>query len=211
MTNVSERSRVIVCAVIGVVVAGPLLAVTIWQAAILIGWSVATIALLAWIWRDIGSLDAPATAAVASLEDDSPNGVRAVMVSTSVVSLVAVLAGLHRARAETGGLQAVLFVAAMSTVISSWLLVHTLFTLRYAGMYYGGNADAGIEFPGDGAPDYRDFAYLAFTVGMTYQVSDNEITDRQIRRAVLRHALLSFVFGVAVIASTINVLAGFVG
>jgi uncharacterized membrane protein len=132
-------------------------------------------------------------------------------VSVSAVSLVAVLAALHKARAESGGLQAVLFVSAMATVILSWLLVHTLFTLRYAGLYYGGNAAGGIEFPGDEAPDYRDFAYLAFTVGMTYQVSDNEITDRQVRRTVLRHALLAFVFGVAIIASTINVLAGFVG
>ena len=98
----------------------------------------------------------------------------------------------------------------MVTIVLSWLVVHTLFVLRYAHLYYGVGAVGGVEFPGERPPDYRDFAYLAFTVGMTYQVSDTEITDPVVRRTLLRHALLSYLFGTAIIASTISVLAALV-
>jgi uncharacterized membrane protein len=85
--------------------------------------------------------------------------------------------------------------------------VNTVFTLRYAHMYYR-DVPAGIEFNHDDPPTYAEFAYLAFTVGMTYQVSDTAITSRSIRRTLLRHALLSYVFGVAVLAVTINFIGG---
>jgi uncharacterized membrane protein len=95
------------------------------------------------------------------------------------------------------------------TVALSWLAVHTVFTLRYAHLYYldGG----GISFHSDEAPDYGDFAYVAFTLGMTYQVSDSDLTSKRIRTTALRHALVSYVLGIAVIAVTINVVAGLIG
>jgi len=99
-----------------------------------------------------------------------------------------------------------LAATALVTVAASWVLVHVLFTLRYAALYYlaGGS---GIDFNQDEPPAYRDFAYLAFTLGMTYQVSDTNLTSTAIRREVLRHALLSFVLGVIVLASTINLIS----
>ena len=97
----------------------------------------------------------------------------------------------------------------MLTVLLSWSLVHTLFALRYARLYYADGA-GGIDFKNDDAPDYADFAYVAFTVGMTFQVSDTDIQLRGIRRTVLGHALLAYVFGTVIIAVTINVIAGFV-
>jgi uncharacterized membrane protein len=94
------------------------------------------------------------------------------------------------------------------TIILSWGVVHTVYMLRYAHLYYN-PPRGGIDFNGD-EPNYLDFAYLAFTLGMTYQVSDTDIQDQTIRRTVLAHTLLSYVFGTVIIAATINIVAGFV-
>jgi uncharacterized membrane protein len=96
---------------------------------------------------------------------------------------------------------------AVFSVFESWLMVHTVYTLRYARLYYSGTP-GGIDFNGDNAPDYRDFAYLAFTIGMTFQVSDTAIQSKEIRRAVLRHAWLSFPLLAVIIASTVNLVSG---
>ena len=85
--------------------------------------------------------------------------------------------------------------------------MHTVYTLRYVHLYY---LEGGIGFHNEQAPDYGDFAYVAVTVGMTYQVSDTDLKSRKIRTVALRHALLSYVFGIAVTAITINVVAGLV-
>lgn len=204
----SERARVASCAALG----GAVLAVTVplvtWELAVLMGWVTTASVLLVWISVEIGALDAAATQAIATREDDSRTAARIVLVGASVTSLAAVVIGLHRASSAPTGLQVALTAASMTTVVVSWLTVHTLFMLRYAHLYYGGPEVGGITFPGGRPPDYGDFAYLAFTVGMTYQVSDTEITDRAIRRALLRHSALSYLFGTAIIASTISVLAG---
>ena len=94
---------------------------------------------------------------------------------------------------------------AVVSVVASWVAVHTVFTLRYAHLFYLG--DGGIDFHDDRKPDYGDFAYVAFTIGMTYQVSDSDLTAKPIRVTALRHALLSYLFGIAVVALTINVVA----
>jgi uncharacterized membrane protein len=95
---------------------------------------------------------------------------------------------------------------AVVSVVLSWALVHTVFTLRYGRLYHDG-APGGIDFHGDEPPTYHDFAYMAFTIGMTYQVSDTEVPSREIRANVVRHALLSFLFGTSIIAVTINIVA----
>jgi uncharacterized membrane protein len=92
------------------------------------------------------------------------------------------------------------------SVVLAWAIVHTVYTLRYADLYY--SLGGGIDFNANDDPDYRDFAYLAFTIGMTYQVSETNIQSNFLRRTALKHALLSFVFGTAIIAMTINVVAG---
>ena len=90
----------------------------------------------------------------------------------------------------------------------SWGVVHTVFTLRYAHRYYR-DPIGGIDFKSgdDYAPDYGDFAYVAFTVGMTFQVSDTDIQSREIRRSVLSHALLAYLFGAVILAVTVNLIA----
>jgi uncharacterized membrane protein len=115
---------------------------------------------------------------------------------------------LFKAADESGGDKALSTVVAFLSVALSWASVHAVFMLRYASLYH--HNGGGIEFPGGGEPDYGDFAYVALTIGMTYQVSDTNLKDKKIRMTALRHALLSFVFGTGVLAMTINVVAGLV-
>lgn len=206
----SERARVATSAVCGVLVAATAAFVTVWQLVVLAGWIVTSTVLLVWVWLDIGRLGASTTARVATREDDSRAASRLVLVASSVLSLAAIVAALHRASSSSSGLDAALTTASLVAVVVSWLVVNTVFVLHYAHLYYDGEAVGGVSFPGDQAPCYRDFAYLGFTVGMTFQVSDTAITDSTIRTTVLRHALLSFVFSIAIIAMTINVVAGLV-
>jgi uncharacterized membrane protein len=201
---------VAVCAGVGVVAGGVLALVAPWELAVLTGWMSTGVLLLTWIWLEIGRLDAAGTAAVATSEDDSRTAARIVLVVASVVSLIVVVAALHHGAGVSTRTEIALTVAALAGVVTSWLVVHTMFVLRYAHLYYGGDAVGGLVFPGDEAPNYRDFAYLGFTVGMTFQVSDTEVTEGSVRATVLRHSLLSYLFGTAIIASTINVLAGLV-
>jgi len=103
---------------------------------------------------------------------------------------------------------------AFATVISSWFLVHTVFALHYAHIYYGddptrpGSNIGGLEFPDERTPDYLDFAYFSFVVGMTCQVSDVQVTGRRLRRWTLVHGLLSFGFNTILLALSINVVSG---
>ncbi len=114
---------------------------------------------------------------------------------------------LSTARGLHGTAQDLAAALGVVSVLLSWLLVQTLFTLRYAELYYSGTP-GGVDFNQPEPPRYTDFAYFAVTVGMTYQVSDTTITSSTIRATTLRHALLSFFFGTVVIASVINLVAG---
>ncbi len=97
---------------------------------------------------------------------------------------------------------------ALFSVFVSWTLIHTVFTLRYTRLYYSGEV-GGIDFnQDDEAPQYSDFAYLSFTIGMTFQVSDTNIETKQIRQAALRHAWISFPMGAVIIATSINLVSG---
>ena len=99
-----------------------------------------------------------------------------------------------------------LIALAVAVVTVSWLAVHLVFTVRYGDLYYG-NPVGGIDFKEDDPPDYRDFGYLALTIGMTYQVSDTDLQTKAIRHTAVRHALLSFVFGAVIVSLTINSVA----
>ena len=109
--------------------------------------------------------------------------------------------------------EALLAALCVGTVALSWTLTHTAFTLRYAHLYYREDAEGigGVEFPGGSMPSYMDFAYFAFTVGMCFQVSDVQVTSHQIRRAVLLHATLSFVYNTAILAFVLNLVFNLAG
>lgn len=177
------------------------------RAAPLIGWDVLAVVFCAWTWIVVWRLDARDTARHAQLESPGRDLTDVVLVGAATASLVAVgvvLFGAGHAAGNGKYLQAALAVV---SVFVSWTMVHTVFTTKYARLYYSGRP-GGIDFNDTEPPDYRDFAYLAFTVGMTFQVSDTNIQSKQIRRTALRHALLSFPLGTVIIASAINLVAG---
>jgi uncharacterized membrane protein len=198
--------RVLVSFAVGVVAFGVAVFATPWQAAALIGWNVAATLFIAWVWVTVAGMDGAATAKHAAIEDLSRPTADLILILASVTSLVGVGLSLLEASDAEGLEKAMIVGIASVSVILSWATVHTVFTLRYARLYYA--AGGGIDFNGDRAPTYTDFAYLAFTIGMTYQVSDTSIASKAIRRTALRHAYMSYLFGTVVVAMTINVVAG---
>jgi len=167
-----------------------------WQFAATVGWALAATL----------RFDAAQTKAHANREDPERGVGDALVVLLSVASLVSVGFVLVAASHAEGAAQAAIAGLALVSVALSWILLHTLYALRYASLYYAGGA--GIDFNQKEDPRYTDFAYLSFTLGMTYQVSDTSITTHTIRSAALGHALLSFLFGSVILASTINLIAG---
>jgi uncharacterized membrane protein len=201
--------RLVAATVVGLLALGVAMAFSPWQLDLLAVWDGTAAAYLIGVWLEIGRLDNAQTAATATREDDTRAMTRVLLLVTSTVSLVGVGLALAKATREGGSTQAVISVFAVVTIVLSWAVVHTTYLLRYAHLYYL-VPPGGIDFNGDDEPDYLDFAYLAFTLGMTYQVSDTDIQDPTIRRTVLAHTLLSYVFGTVIIAATINIVAGFV-
>lgn len=167
------------------------------------GWLVSAAVFLGWTWAAIWPMDARSTARFAQREDPSRPLRDLVLLVGAVVSVLAVALVIFRAQ-ESGPVSLTIGVA---SIVASWSAVHTVFTLAYARHYYS-DPIGGIDFNQAGSPSYRDFAYLAFTVGMTFQVSDTAVASPLIRTSVLRHALISFVFGTVIIAVTINLVAG---
>jgi uncharacterized membrane protein len=184
-------------------VASPLAA---WQISVLIGWCLAAGVFGGVAWSVMIGADGERTRALAAREDDSRFMADVVMIAACVASLVGVAFILIKARTDRGTALAGMTGLGVLSVTLAWGVVHTVFTLRYADLYY--RTGGGIDFNGDASPDYRDFAYLAFTIGMTYQVSDTDLQTKAIRRTALRHSLLSYLFGTAVIAVMINIVAG---
>jgi uncharacterized membrane protein len=191
-------------------VAGTVAALTApWQTTPLLGWDAAALTWVMIVWVRIRRLDAVATSAHATRDDPQRATADALLLVASVASLVGVVLGIIKAGSAHGDQRAFLFAWGIVTVVVSWAVVHTVYTLRYAGLYYAG-PDGGVDFNEDDKPCYVDFAYLAFTIGMTYQVSDTNLTTKAIRHTALRHALLSYIFGTIIIAATINLAAGLV-
>lgn len=179
-----------------------------WQPAILIGWDGAAALFLVGVLSSIAGKTAESTAGHATREDSSRAVADLMLLGASGASLGAVALTLLKASGEHGIHKALLTGLAFLSIILSWAVVHLVFTLKYARLYYG-DTPGGIDFHDRTTQHtYLDFAYMAFTIGMTYQVSDTDITERPIRATALRHALLSFVFGTAIIATTINLIAG---
>ena len=205
--------RLAIDAAIWLIVAVAVSPFVTWPVAILVGWDASAATFLAVVWPVIGRADLPRTKAIAMREDETRDTARLLVQASCGASLVAVAVALGVAKHETGSTRALLVSIAVVTVLLSWTVVNSVFTLRYADLYYRSTTNI-IDF-GDtesaGQPDYRDFAYLAFTIGMCYQVSDTALRDRGLRRTVLYHALLSYFFGVVIVATGVNVVAGLVG
>jgi uncharacterized membrane protein len=200
------RTRVFVTFALGAAAFGISVALTAWQVAILVGWDTAAAVSLAWTFSAVWHRDSGATAALATREDNSRALADVLLVSAAVASLVAIGVALVKAGSAQGAAEAVITGLGILTVVLSWAVVHMVYTLRYAHLYYA--QGGGIDFNENADPDYRDFVYVALTIGMTFQVSDTDLTSKPIRRVATRHALLSYMLGAVVIAMAINVIAG---
>jgi uncharacterized membrane protein len=203
----SGRARVMIAAGAGILVAAVVSWFAPWQLTVLVGWDVAAILTVGSVWFSVARFTPEETARFATQEDDSRAGTQLSLLGAAVVSLVGVVAAFVKGNQGDRTQEVLLEGAGVVTIACSWALVHTVFALRYAHIYYT-PPKGGIDFKMELEPDYRDFAYTAFTVGMTFQVSDTDITQSVMRRAVLRHALLAFLFGSVILATTVNVIAG---
>lgn len=202
--------RLAVMAVVGLAVALPVGIFGSWAYAPALGWAAASLTYLIWVWSVIGRLDAAGTAAHAQARNEDPGRVVSdvLVLAATLGSFGGVALILLEAGSAQGGLKAAIIALALGSVTLSWLLVHTLFTLRYATVYYREND--GVDFNEKKPPRYADFAYLSFTIGMTFQVSDTDLTTDAIRYTALRQALLSYVLGAIVLATVINLVSGLV-
>jgi uncharacterized membrane protein len=132
-----------------------------------------------------------------------------VLLGAGAACLLAVGSTLSQASHAHPPGRGLLTALALASVALAWSAVHTVYALRYARLYYA-PPDGGIDFNGE-LPDYLDFAYLALTIGMTFQVSDTDLTGKRVRRQALRHALISYVFGTVIVAITVNSVASLLG
>jgi uncharacterized membrane protein len=204
-----SRLRFLAMIVAGVAAAAGTGATGRWLQAPAAGWATAALVYVVWVWVVIGRLDPHGTKSHATTEDPSRGTTDLLILVANVASLAAVAVVVVDSHRSGGGdTRLAVATLVLASVALSWMLVQTLFTLRYAEHYYGGEKDGGVNFNQDEPPQYTDFAYLATSIGMTYQVSDTNLENPPIRREALKHSLLSYVFGTVILAATINLVLG---
>jgi len=181
---------------------------------ILIGWDVFSFLLLGMTWIVFFTSDSHHIREESKTEDDSRTVIFFIVVIATFAGLFAVLQLLLSKQGSNHQKEIELPIAILGMAFS-WLLVHTIFTIRYAHLFYGNDPDkpethiGGLKFPSESKPDFLDFAYFSFVLGMTFQVSDVEVTSKGMRRLALFHGMLSFGFNTVIVALTINIVAGF--
>jgi uncharacterized membrane protein len=203
----TARVRVAICAAAATLCALLVTSLGPWWLAPLAGWDVGALLFVTWIWHSIWPLDGAGTAEQAKREDPGRATADVLLLGASVASILAVGLVLVRAGHSNGLAKALLVGLSVASVVLAWGVVHTVFSLRYARLYYEGRP-GGVDFNEHASPCYTDFAYLALTIGMTFQVSDTNLKAKRIRRMALGHAVLSYMFGTLIIATTINLIAG---
>jgi uncharacterized membrane protein len=151
----------------------------------------------------------------AKLQDEGRFVILSLVTAAACASLFAIGFILQDSQGLSKGPLVLHLILCIVTIIGSWLLVHTIFASHYAKDYYQDNPSTpdlddigGLDFPGDSTPDFWDFLYFSFCIGMTSQVSDVEVVSRSMRRLILFHSVLSFFFNTAIIAMSINIIAG---
>jgi uncharacterized membrane protein len=181
-----------------------------WKLTATLLWNIFAITFLLTSWIVIFTRSVPDIIKQANKDDGSKVFVMASLLLTSSASLLTVLLLVISGNQDNKILVILLSVTGM---LASWAIVHTIFTFHYAHLYYQKQKDdtpakEALNFPEEKKPDYLDFAYFSFVIGMTFQVSDVEIVSRRMRRTVLVHGLLSFALNTFVVALTINLIAG---
>ena len=203
---VQIRPRLFISLGIGALVTVVLMVFTDWRTAtrLLVGWDIYVGLYLALVAHLMSGADIQRIRARAAVEDE---GQFAILMLT----VVAALASLGAIFSELGigaGRRPAHVVLAALTILLSWAFIHTIFALHYAHEFYDEDIGGGLAFPGgETEPDYWDFVYFSFVIGMTSQVSDVGVTHKEIRRTVAAHGVVSFVFNAALLALTVNIAA----
>jgi uncharacterized membrane protein len=209
-----RRPRLTTGLVVGVLTYAILLGTTLpGRLRFLSAWDVgASVALLA-LWLGLRKSSEAAITRVAERQDTGKWAVLFLTVTAACASFVAIGAEMPLVKTAQG-LELVLRVLLMGyTIVLSWAFIQVIFALHYAHDYYhpaGGATAAGLAFPGERPPSYGDFLYFSFTIGMTFQVSDVQVTNAAVRRLVLGHGIVSFLYTTCILALTINLVAGLI-
>jgi len=184
---------------------------------VLLTWSAFALVVIVMDWILILTCHPREVRKLAKIEDSSRTLIFVFVIGAALVSLVAIIFLLKGSKGLSHTQITLHVVLSMAAVIISWWLVHTIFTMRYAHLYYSVDAAepkkdpvGGLDYPGNENPDYLDFVYFSFVLGTTFQVSDVEISSRRIRRLALVHGLIAFAFNTAILALSINVVSGLV-
>jgi uncharacterized membrane protein len=180
---------------------------------LLAGWDVGALVYLNLAWLLVSKSDANATRVRAQTQDQSGFVIFLIVITAATASIVAIGFTLHGVKELPPLIKSLHLALAIIALISSWLLIQTVFAFHYARQYYGQGKkttqqSGGLLFPGEQPPDYLDFVYYAYVVGMTSQVSDVVVTSRHMRRHTLIHSVLAFLFNMAILALSINIIAG---
>ena len=204
----STGNRLLISLIVGILAGFVASYYNLGNIAILLGYDAAVLTFVLWVFAIIWPMGHEQTARFALREDPSRVGADVILILASLASLVAVGFALYEAHFSTGLQHTVLTLVGIFSVVLSWILIHTIYALRYARLFYAGIAEGGVNFKKDHNPTYSDFIYLAFTIGMTFQVADTDLLGSEFRKTVLRHALLAYVFGTVIVATTVSLIAG---
>lgn len=183
---------------------------------IMIGWDVFSVCMIVMTWITFFITTAKQIRIQSKVQDPNRSIIFILILISTLASFLTVILLIVSKKGDQSGFSWHLPIA-VAGMLFSWILIHTGFTLRYAHIFYGDHKTkpnthaGGLDFPGDTLPDYLDFAYFSFVLGMTFQVSDVQITSKRFRRLALLHGLISFSFDTTMIALTINILAGIGG
>lgn len=172
----------------------------------LVTWTTTVSVFLAWVWRRSWPQDASGTKRLAE-EENQTRSTDVWLLAAAVASLAVVVVALVQSSGQRNAVAVASVLLCVLSVVLSWALVNTVFAFKYARLYHLDEPDEeGIDFKQEAPPTYSDFAYLAFTVGMSFAVSETEPTTTRMRRVALGHALLSYAFGTGVLAVAINLV-----
>jgi uncharacterized membrane protein len=175
-----------------------------WRVRALAGWDTGVLLLLGVDWKRILTADARTTARRAAFEDVGRVLVWLIVIGAALFSLFSAIVVLKEARTYPTGERELWSALALLGVALAWGLTHTAYALRYAHLHYGSAHLGGFDFPGDRPPTEVDFAYVSFTVAMTFATSDVGVTSRTVRRTVLGHSIVSFIYNLTILALAIE-------
>ncbi|MBC7749389.1 MAG: DUF1345 domain-containing protein [Methylotenera sp.] len=214
LKNLSGITKVFICISIAVVVYIMLAFLKVdSKSRVILGWDTFCICMILLSWILFFTTRSTELCTIVEKQDDGLKVIFIIVLVAVCLSLFGTLLLLN-SKIESTFNKVVHTIVSLSPVLLSWILLHTTFTIRYAHLYHDhnklntGSNIGGIDFPSKEQPDYIDFAYFSFVIGMTFQVSDVVVSSPVIRRFVLMHSLISFVFNTIIVALTINTIAG---